>query len=95
MNEQKRDALKEKFLGSLSAEQRTQAEACATAGEMMDLAGEWGVELPDEMLDAVAGGCNDYGDVSAEPGDPICGSCHYYKAQTGGVCWSCYYKYCS
>lgn len=31
---------------------------------MMALAGEWGVELPDEVLDAVAGG--DYGcDINA------------------------------
>lgn len=27
--------------------------------EMIALAGEWGVELPDEALDAVSGGCDE------------------------------------
>ena len=41
---------------SLTDEQKEQAKKCKTMDEMMKLAGEWGIELPDEMLDAVAGG---------------------------------------
>ena len=42
--------------GSLTDEQKEKAKACKTADELMALAGDWGVELPDEVLDAVAGG---------------------------------------
>ena len=41
---------------NLTDEQKEQAKKCKTMDEMMLLAGEWGIELPDEMLDAVAGG---------------------------------------
>ncbi len=40
----------------LTDEQKEKAKACKNMDEMMALAGEWGVELPDEVLDAVAGG---------------------------------------
>ena len=40
----------------LTDEQKEQAKKCKNMDEMMKLAGEWGIELPDEMLDAVAGG---------------------------------------
>ena len=41
---------------TLTDEQKKQAKECKTTEELMALAGEWGLELPDEMLDAVAGG---------------------------------------
>ena len=41
---------------SLTDEQKEKAKACMTMDEIMALAGEWGIELPDEVLDAVAGG---------------------------------------
>ena len=41
---------------SLTDEQKEKAKACTSMDEMMALAGEWGVELPDDVLDAVAGG---------------------------------------
>ena len=41
---------------NLTDEQKEKAKKCKTMDEMMALAGEWGIELPDEMLDAVAGG---------------------------------------
>ena len=43
---------------NLTDEQKVKVKACKTMDEMMALAGEWGVELPDEALDAVAGGCD-------------------------------------
>ena len=41
---------------NLTDEQKEKAKKCKTMDEMMALAGEWGIELPDEMLDAVTGG---------------------------------------
>ncbi len=45
-----------KFWTSLSGEQRERAKSCKSIDELMSFAGEEGVELPDELLDAVAGG---------------------------------------
>ncbi|MBE7008748.1 MAG: hypothetical protein E7422_06390 [Ruminococcaceae bacterium] len=41
---------------SLTDEQKEKAKACKTMDELTALAGKEGVELPDELLDAVAGG---------------------------------------
>ena len=57
MNEEK--TLIESLKGlydSLTDEQKEKAKACTTADELMVLAGEEGIELPDELLDAAAGG---------------------------------------
>ncbi|MBO4915567.1 MAG: hypothetical protein J5449_10210 [Oscillospiraceae bacterium] len=43
---------------SLTDEQRERAKACKTADELSELAAKEGVELPDEALDMVSGGCN-------------------------------------
>lgn len=40
----------------LNDEQKEKAKACETMEELMELAGEWGIEIPDELADAVAGG---------------------------------------
>ncbi len=49
------DALEEMW-DSLTDEQREKAKQCKTMDELMQLAGRMGVELPDELLDNVAGG---------------------------------------
>jgi hypothetical protein len=41
---------------SLSGEQREKIKACKSVDDFMKFAGEEGIELPDEMLDTVAGG---------------------------------------
>ena len=41
---------------TLTDEQKKKAKACKTMDELMEFAGKEGIELPDEMLDAVAGG---------------------------------------
>ncbi len=41
---------------SLTDEQKEQAKACETLDELMALAGREGIELPDELLEEVAGG---------------------------------------
>ena len=55
MDEKTKEMLKNIY-ESLTDEQKAKAKACKTMDEMMALAGEWGIELPDEMVDAVAGG---------------------------------------
>ncbi len=41
---------------SLTDEQKEKAKACRSMDELAALAGQMGVELPDELLDSVAGG---------------------------------------
>ncbi len=41
---------------SLTDEQKEKAKACKTVGNLTELAAKEGIELPDELLDAVAGG---------------------------------------
>ena len=41
---------------NMTEEQKEKAKACKTMGEFMELAEKEGIELPDEMVDAVAGG---------------------------------------
>ena len=48
-------ALKEIY-DSLTDEQKAKAKKCKTTEELLKLAGEEGIELPDEALDAAAGG---------------------------------------
>ena len=55
MDEKMEEAFKSIY-DNLTDEQKAKVKACKTMDEMMVLAGEWGVELPDEVLDAVAGG---------------------------------------
>ena len=48
--------------GSLTDEQKEKAKACKTLDELAALAGREGMELPDEALDMVSGGCDEGGD---------------------------------
>lgn len=41
---------------ALTDEQKERAKACKTTDELMTLAGREGIELPDEVLDRIAGG---------------------------------------
>ena len=53
---------------SLTDEQKAKAKECKTADELIALAAEEGIELPDEVFDAVAGGYlfQDYGTKGIE-----------------------------
>ena len=55
MNKEINEALK-KILDSLSDEQKEKAKACRTAEELLKLAQDAGIALPDELLEAAAGG---------------------------------------
>ena len=61
---------------SLSNEQKEKAKECKSMDELMLLAGRYGIELPDEALDAVAGGItwpHDATETWANRTCPYCG----------------------
>ncbi len=53
--EKMNDTLK-MLLDNLTDDQKEKAKACKNMDEFMKLAGEWGLELPDELVDNVGGG---------------------------------------
>ena len=55
---------RDELLKGLTAEQIEKARACKNAEELLELAKKEGIELTDEQLEAVSGGC---GTSSAEP----------------------------
>ena len=56
MDEKKLEETLNGICDKLSAEQREKVMACENLDEFMKLAGEWGLELPDELVTGVAGG---------------------------------------
>ena len=56
MDNEKLNELLVNVWDSLTDEQKEKAKECKTADELLKFAGEEGIELPDEVLDAVAGG---------------------------------------
>ena len=56
MDNEKLNELLVNVWDSLTDEQKEKAKNCKTADELLKLAGEEGIELPDEALDAAAGG---------------------------------------
>ncbi len=57
--DEKMDAALKGIWDSLTDEQKEKAKQCKTMDELTALAGKEGVELPDEVLDQVAGGCGE------------------------------------
>ena len=55
MDEKMQEALKGIY-DNLSDELKEKAKQCKTMDELMELAEKEGIELPDDVLDAVAGG---------------------------------------
>ena len=56
MGQGKFDETISKLMDSLTDEQKAKARACKTWEELVQLAGQEGIELPGEVLDMVAGG---------------------------------------
>lgn len=56
MDQQKMKERMTNRLNSLTDEQKEKVKACKDMNELTALLGQMGVELPDELLDAVAGG---------------------------------------
>ena len=64
--DEKMKAIMDSVYENLTDEQKEKAKQCKTSDELMALAGEWGIELPDEALDHVNGGCGE-SDCSHDP----------------------------
>ena len=60
MDEEKMKELLASILDGLTDEQKEKAKACKTMDELAAFIEQEGLELPDEMLDAVAGGFNPF-----------------------------------
>ena len=81
-----KEMLKEIYDG-LTDEQKEKAKKCKTTDELSAFAGQEGLELPDEVLDAVAGGIQ-AGDIYRarldQFGQPVKGGCgvHHF----GSMC---------
>ena len=56
MDEKKLEETMKDIFEKLTDEQKEKAKACKNMDEFMILAGEWGIELPDELVDNVGGG---------------------------------------
>ena len=56
MDEKKLEETMKDIFEKLTDEQKEKAKACKNMDEFMKLAGEWGIELPDELVTGVAGG---------------------------------------
>ncbi len=85
MDDKKLNELLNKALASLTDEQKAKAKACKTAKELLDFLAEAGVELPDEVLEKVAGGGVTY--ISYEC--PADGGTHNYVWNVSLKCWRC------
>ena len=56
--DEKLNAALDGIYDSLTDEQKKKADNCKTLDELKLIAGKEGIELPDEVLDTVAGGCD-------------------------------------
>lgn len=55
MDEKTKEAVKAVY-EHLTDEQKEKAKACNNVDELMNLLGDWGVELPDDLSEIVNGG---------------------------------------
>lgn len=55
MDEKMKEALKGIF-EKLTDEQKEKTKECKSLDDLLKLTGEWGIELPEELLEDVAGG---------------------------------------
>ena len=89
-------AMQPELLKGLSEEQIAKVKACKNQEELLALAKQEGIELNDEQLEAVNGGCGTSTATKIKIGGGVCPYCHraFRFLQTfweGGK----YYYYCS
>ena len=66
-----KDMVSDGFLKDIPAELMEKAKACRNIDELLKLADENDIELPNEVLESVSGGgCEDYFEFSLPPEDP-------------------------
>ena len=72
MDEKMKETMKDIY-ENLTDEQKEKAKACKSVDELMKLAGEWGIELPDDIVDMVSGGGQIIDDMRRLQGDSSSG----------------------
>ena len=83
--------MKEELLKGLSEEQIAKFKACKSQEELLEIAKEEGLELNEEQLEAVSGGC---GTFTAKVSCPKCG-CNKLRRSSSGDLIKLYYLECS
>ena len=89
--------MKEELLKGLSEEQISKIKECKNHEEVLELAKEEGIELTDEQLTAISGGCGDGTTTKLKQGKVLCPYCHsdnnalsLVNGQLAGyVCYNC------
>ena len=87
--------MNKELLKGLSEEQIAKIKECKNNEEMLALAKQEGIELTDEQLEAVSGGCTDREGLIC----PYCGKSDYYQRLWGSTydtyvckgCHECFY----
>ena len=82
--------MNKELLKGLSQEQIEKVKACTNQDQILRLAKEEGIELTNEQLEAVSGGCGTTYKKNAYVPDSKCPKC---GAVTGGRTYGGYYKY--
>ncbi|MBQ7978925.1 MAG: hypothetical protein IJ248_04155 [Candidatus Methanomethylophilaceae archaeon] len=75
--------MRKDLLKGLTEEQIREAMECNTAEKILSLAKREGIELTEEQLAAVNGGCNM--EVDVKPACPKCGSESFKEVKSSGV----------
>ncbi len=94
MENKELEALKEKyadFIAALSPEDKAKVDACTTPEELLKLADETDGELPDEIVEAIAGGTD-----KCYPGILTCKKCGSHDVERGDYfrkCRRCGFKW--
>jgi len=89
----------EKYIVGLSPELQEKARACGSVGELLELAKQEGVAIPDEALSSIAGGDgSEVGDCGDAPVCPKCGGKNIKISDDGAIrtyylCEDCLYSW--
>ena len=73
------------ILNGLTEEQKKKARTCKSKKDLLDFLGAEGVELPDELLDSVAGGAGGGGGTIGSGGEVSCWVFDDTFRQTGQI----------
>ena len=80
----KTNVMREELLKGLSEEQIQRVKACKDSSELLSIAKEEDIDLTDEQLEAINGGCG-----SCERKCPACGSTEYETRPIKGTMVGC------
>ena len=84
--------MKEELLKGLTEEQIAKVKACKNQEEVLKVAAEEGIELTDEQLEAVSGGCGTF--TATDKKCPKCG-CNRLRQSCSGDVIVTYYLTCT